>query len=1122
MAALTVREHLGVTGPLSSAELLRGLPSVEPYDRYSRRLTDIVTRTPHQPLPDKAAERALIDRECADLAAEHPELASHVALARAVIPSIPQVVTGRLAALELYFGGEVDELLSRIYAGNAVADHYNTMVAHVTENYVHSRVTEQPDRPVRVLEVGAGTGGTTGPVLERLTGLGRRVQYTFTDISSSYFRQARRRFASTDVSVEFTAFDLEQDPAEQNVGLGSYDLVIASNVVHATENIESATVRLRQLLVDGGLLLLNEITSNLDYPFLLFGMIPSWWACRDAERLPGTPLLAPDRWQRVLERGGFADSWVHAHDNGVPSEDDQSVIVARAPGAEASEPPAVPAPGRAAVQPAPAADPSAGQNPAGADAALRGRLREVVAAFLAVPEDAVGEETSFTALGVDSLGAIQLVRELETDFGKLPKVLLYEAGTVAALARELAGLAPEACARIAREATPLEAAARVTAGSAPVERARSGGEGASRDRVAIVGMAVRLPGARTTGGLWRNLLAGTDHMTEIPLDRWDWRPLAGDPHREEGRTNSKWGAFVDGVTEFDAEFFGISPREAEAMDPQQRLMLQTAWHAVEDAGHAPSSLHGSDTAVFVGATSHDYTAHLARVGRYREPYAVNGNAKTVLANRISFELGLHGPSEAVDTACSSSLTALHRAVRAVEDGECSGAIVGGVHLLLTADMYVALGQMGALSPDGKCRPFDRAANGFSRGEGAIAVYLKPLSHALADGDTVHALVRGSGVNHGGRSQSLPVPNPAAQASLISRVLRRSETDPRTIGYVEAHGTGTEVGDPIEMRGLRTAFAEHTEDAGRPTEAWCAVGSIKSNMGHLEAAAGLAGVAKAVLALRHRVIPPSINFRHVNPLLELEGSPFRIADHRQDWPHPTDRHGAALPRRAAVSAMGFGGSNAHVILEEYPDHAPRPASTAAAARNELFVLSARSRERLAVAARSLADHLDADTTATAAEVAHTLRSGREEMEWRLAVIADGLPQLVTALRRHLAEEAADGVFTGRALGGGTAAAAAEDLHGLARQWVAGQTVLETAPRPEQRVSLPGYPFAPDSFWAVTAEDDDGPVRREVGTSTDGSENEEIRELTALLDALSRGELTVEDVDLRLVRNEGMNS
>ncbi|MER5213937.1 SDR family NAD(P)-dependent oxidoreductase [Streptomyces sp. NPDC002838] len=1123
LAALSVRERLGVTDELSGADVLSGLPAVEPYGRFVTRLADVVTAAP-RPLPDPTAERALIEREFADLAADHPEVAHHVALAQAVIPHIPEVVTGGASALELYFGGGIDELLSRIYTGNAIADHYNTVVAHLADGYVRDRLAQRPGRPVRVLEVGAGTGGTTGPMLEQLARYGSQVEYTFTDISASYFRQARRKFGDFGVPLVFTPFNLEHDPAAQGLEAGAYDVLIASNVVHATQDITTSAAHLRRLLTDGGLLLLNEITSNIDYQFLLFAMIPSWWTCKDTERLPGAPLLAPARWQDVLGRAGFASSWVQAEDNGVAGEDDQCVIVARADArvapasgdtAPAGATAAPPAPSGA---PAPTAVPKNG--PVAPEAAVRARLRETVASFLSISADDVDDDASFTELGVDSLGTIQLVRELESDFGKLPKVLLYEAGTVTALAQELAARAPEACARIARSAVP--ALAQQTPEPSPAPRSAAPAPISpppQDDPVAIVGMAVRMPGARTTGELWQNLLAGTDHMTEIPADRWDWRPLFGDPHREEGKTNSKWGAFVDGVTEFDAEFFGISGREAEVMDPQQRLMLQTAWHAVEDSGHAPSSLRGSDTGVFVGATSHDYTAHLARVGRYREPYAVNGNAKTVLANRISFELGVHGPSEAVDTACSSSLTALHRAVRAIKDGECSTAIVGGVHLLLAPDMFVALGQMGALSPDGKCHAFDRSANGFSRGEGVIAVYLKPLSRALADGDTVHALVRGSGVNHGGRAQSLPVPNPAAQAALIARVLRDSDTDPRTIGYVEAHGTGTEVGDPIELRGLRRAFAERAGlDEAERVDAWCAVGSIKSNMGHLEAAAGLAGIAKAVLALRHGVIPPSINFREANPLLDLDGSPFHIADRRLDWPTPVDGQGRTLLRRAAVSAMGFGGSNAHVILEEYPAHAPRPINPSSAGRPELFVLSARSEDRLKEAARALAGHLGGDRTVTAAEVAHTLRTGRDAMEWRLAVVAEELPGFVTALRAYLAGRPTDSLFTGRARGTATHAAPTDDPRALARQWVEGQAGSSAMTTPPgagiRRVGLPGYPFAPDRFWAVAASTAEGEQARTAPA------DEAPEDLVAMLDALSRGELTVDDVDLSLVRNDGM--
>ncbi|GDY59745.1 hypothetical protein SVIO_103680 [Streptomyces violaceusniger] len=310
--------------------------------------------------------------------------------------------------------------------------------------------------------------------------------------------------------------------------------------------------------------------------------------------------------------------------------------------------------------------------------------------------------------------------------------------------------------------------------------------------------------------------------------------------------------------------------------------------------------------MFVGATSHDYDGHLIRIGRDRESHSSLGVGHCILSNRISYQLGLHGPSETVDTACSSSLTALHRAVLAIRDGECGAALVGGVHLNLGPRLFVALGQLGVLSPDGVCRPFDEGANGMVRGEGVGALYLKPLSRALADGDTVHGLVRGSGVGHSGRVPSMTVPNPAAQAELIASVYRRAGVDPRTVTYIEAHGTATNVGDPIEVRGLRKAFADLMGGAeNQPVEPWCALGSVKSNVGHLEAAAGLAGTVKTLLAMRHGALPASIHFDTANPLLELDHSPFTVVAEHRPWPRLTDEDGADLPRRAGVTSLGFG-------------------------------------------------------------------------------------------------------------------------------------------------------------------------------------------------------------------------
>jgi acyl transferase domain-containing protein len=624
-------------------------------------------------------------------------------------------------------------------------------------------------------------------------------------------------------------------------------------------------------------------------------------------------------------------------------------------------------------------------------------------------------------------------------------------------------------------------------------------------------MAGLLPGSPDLRGLWRHLRAGADLVTEVPADRFDWRPVFGDPVREPGKTNSRWGAFIDGHDRFDAAFFGMSPLEAELTDPQQRLFMQVAWHAVEDAGHRPGALRGSRTGVFVGATSHDYTLHLFRAGRHLDAHAINGNAHCVIANRVSYQLGLHGPSEVVDTACSSSLTALHRAVRAIREGECDAAIVGGVHLMLTPDLFIAFGQMGMLSPDGRCMTFDKRANGFVRGEGVIALYLKPLSRALADGDTVHAVIRGIAAGHGGRVQALAVPNPAAQADLIASVFRDADVDPRTVAYVETHGTGTEVGDPIEIRGLRRAFSALLGEAGSPAAPWCGVGTIKSNMGHLEAAAGLAGVVKSVLALRHAVLPPSIHFVQANPLLDLDGSPFYVLSDLRPWPRD-----ANAPRRAAVSSFGFGGSNVHLLLEEYP----QPPLTEVAGPHPV-VLSARSEDRLRAYARALLRRLEdqepAEPAISLAALAHTLQAGRDEMAARLAIVAADLGELTERLRTYLAGTGDQtGIFTGTTRSGAapTAATGQADPHQWARQWVVGAAApWAGAAAPQPRIPLPGYPFAPDRHWAERAPGAQEPAHG------NGSMPGSAASWHDLLGSLRQGEKSLDEVDQLLVLDDG---
>ncbi|WP_051378780.1 SDR family NAD(P)-dependent oxidoreductase [Derxia gummosa] len=563
--------------------------------------------------------------------------------------------------------------------------------------------------------------------------------------------------------------------------------------------------------------------------------------------------------------------------------------------------------------------------------------------------------------------------------------------------------------------------------------------------IAIIGMAGAMPGSLDLAAYWSHLLAGDDLVTEVPADRWDWRDFDGDPLGDGNRTRSRWGGFTPLVDGFDAAFFGISPREAASMDPQQRLMLTAAWEAIENAGIAPAALAGRRVGVFVGASGSDWKANIEQPGRAREPHQASGTHQTMLANRISYTLDLRGPSETIDTACSSSLVALHRAVMALRAGEVELCLAGAINLLLEPEMTIQYAKAGMLSPDGRCQTFDAAANGYVRSEGWGCVLLKPLAQALADGDVIHAIIRGSAENHGGRANSLTAPNPRAQTALVAEAVERAGVPVDSISVVEAHGTGTALGDPIEINALKAAWRQ----LGASDRARCALGAVKSSIGHLEAAAGMAGLFKLVFAMQARRLPGNLHHRRTNPHIDLAGSPFELLTGARDWIAPEDADGMRLPLRAGVSSFGFGGVNAHVVLEEAPgdDARARPAlatatpdgtSTPAPAQSgqattpddgpALIVLSAPDAERLRDAARALLDWLAPGSGSTAAErgrLLDALRAGTarlagltpDAIDATLPFGALGLsPSRMARLLAGLGDAGADGPVAGAAMAG----------------------------------------------------------------------------------------------------------
>ncbi|MEV4924532.1 aminotransferase class I/II-fold pyridoxal phosphate-dependent enzyme [Streptomyces roseoverticillatus] len=605
-----------------------------------------------------------------------------------------------------------------------------------------------------------------------------------------------------------------------------------------------------------------------------------------------------------------------------------------------------------------------GPRPAAVEAWLAARIAE----RLGLQASAVDRNLPFASLGLDSRQAVAVAAELGDWLGReLPAGLVFEHPSVRAVA-----------ARLGAEGQPQATAS-------PTARATG-------EPIAIVGMGCRFPGAPDVDSYWRLLLDGRDAVGEVPRDRWDPELVEAPRH----------GGFLDRVDAFDARFFGISAREAERMDPQQRLLLEVAWQTFEDAHVTPACLAGSETGVFVGISSHDYAElqmpHLEAV----DVYSATGNAQSVAANRLSYHFDLAGPSLAVDTACSSSLAAVHMACQSLRAGECRTALAGGVNLLITPGLSVAFTQGGMLSAAGRCRTFDDAADGYVRGEGVGLVYLKPLSAALADGDRVHAVIRGSAVGHGGRSNGLTAPKGSAQRAVMARALERSGLTAPAVGYVEAHGTGTALGDPVEWEALAGVYGQ-----GRSAEEPCLVGSVKTNIGHLEAAAGIAGLIKAALVTKYRQVPPSLHLSTPNRGLGTEGAGLEVATERRPLP-------VRDAARAGVSSFGFGGANAHVVLEAAPDLPPAPAPAVRRPRHALC-LSGHTPTALAALARQYRTHLAARPDADLREVCHSANTGRAHLAHRAVVTGASAADLDAALDDLVRDRPSTAAVRGHVLG-----------------------------------------------------------------------------------------------------------
>ena len=719
-----------------------------------------------------------------------------------------------------------------------------------------------------------------------------------------------------------------------------------------------------------------------------------------------------------------------------------------------------------------------------------GIVRSVLSPFLKVSPDELDLDAEFSDIGFDSILVVTASTELQRRYSiRIDPVMFFEYTT----ARQLTGYL---CAQYAgqlheivmsdKPARPSVIQPEESAATAPPPlqspgRLRKPKDGWAAAPLAIIGVAGRYPQSETLDAFWNNLVEGIDCIDDLPEDRWA-------SHAENAETPlPARGGFLKGLLEFDPLVFNISPREAESLNPKERLFLQCVWHLLEDAGYTSSSLSPEVVGVFVGVTKSGW-----------DLYA--GSFASV-ANRVSYTFDFRGPSLAIDTMCSASLVAIHEACHHVRSGECDIAVAGGMHALLHPSHLSILSATNVLSPDGQCRSFADQANGMVPGEGVGAVMIRPLSEAIQHEDRILAVIRGSATNHGGKTNGYSVPNPQAQRSLVRLALERAEIDAHGISYVEAHGTGTPLGDPVEIRGLSEAFRADT-----PATQYCRIGSVKSNIGHLEAAAGIAGLTKVLLQLKHRLLVPSLHATQLNSSVDFEASPFCVQQSVEAW-DVENEYGEPAPRIACVSSFGAGGANAHLVIEEFVEDRvgagdmslPKALQDTSedADGPHLVLLSARNEAGLKNMARNLVTWLrtteatndaQSDTPGRDAEselvtlrdLAYTLQVGRVAMQERLGAIVDSLPGLVEKLQGFL-DGQQDGLYRGSVRRGNRVMAdfaSDEDISPAIDAWLRKRkysrllnlwldgvdldwTRLHTQSRP-RRISLPLYPFAKDYY------------------------------------------------------------
>ncbi len=630
---------------------------------------------------------------------------------------------------------------------------------------------------------------------------------------------------------------------------------------------------------------------------------------------------------------------------------------------------------------------------------IEAHVKEILSALIRMPKEQIDSRVPMEDYGLSSIMTIEFTERLEKDFGSLPRTLFFEVSTL----RELAQYLADNCGDKIKELTGKEEKNNDVKVFRPLTKKQSDEKYTEISEkygwgLAIIGLSGSYPGSEDVDTLWENIRAGKDLITEIPKDRWDHSAYYDEDKTRTDRTYARWGGFLEDADCFDPLFFNISPVEALGIDPQERLFLQCVYHAVEDAGYTRWDLSREErddlanrVGLFVGVMYEEYQLYGAQAQQRGEMYTLNGSEASI-ANRVSYTMGFHGPCMSVDSMCSSSLSAIHLACRSILNGECDMAVAGGVNLSVHPNKFLMLGQSRFLSAKGHCAAFGEGGDGYVPGEGVGAVVIKPLDKAISDGDHIYGIIRGSAINHSGKTNGYTVPNPKAQTGVILDAWRAADIEPRSVSYIEAHGTGTELGDPIEITGITKAFDTVTKD-----KQFVNIGSVKANIGHCESAAGIASLSKVLLQMEHREIAPSILSEPENPHIHFEETPCKVPHECIPWKRPVISR-KEYPRIAGISAFGAGGTNAHLVVQE----APVMDDKKAVDKLPVFVLSAKGEKQLKLVIEKLCEFLENNKKEIVSgdislwNIAYTLLVGREPLENRFAVVAHNVDELISAL------------------------------------------------------------------------------------------------------------------------------